>query len=283
MTFASARSTALALGLLAGIALPAAAAEVKDPVVATVNGTDIHMSQLVEFQRTLPPQLAGAPYDALLDIVVNNQLVYDAAKRDKLESDPEVKATMKQLEQKVLRQAWMSKKLRAGITDDVLKARYDEFVRNFKPEEEVRARHILVETEDQAKAIIADLQKGADFGETAKAKSKDPSAQQNGGDLGYFSKGEMVPQFADAAFAMKAGELSAKPIKSQFGWHVIKVEDRRMASPPPFDAAKPMLREQLAEVTAEKLVMDLKSKAKIKRFGPDGKPLPEQAAEPAKN
>jgi peptidyl-prolyl cis-trans isomerase C len=282
MTFASARSTALALGLLTAFALPAAAAEPKDPVVATVNGTDIHMSQMVDFQRTLPPQLAGAPYEALLDIIVNNQLVFDAAKKERLDADPEVKATMKQLEQKVLRQAWMSHKLRAAITDDVLKARYDEFVRNFKPEEEVHARHILVDNEDLANQIIADLKKGADFAETAKAKSKDPSAQQNGGDLGYFSKGEMVPQFADAAFAMKAGELAAKPVKTQFGWHVIKVEDRRMASPPAFDQAKPMLREQMAETTAEKLVMDLRTKAKVKRFGPDGKPLPEQAAEPAK-
>lgn len=271
-----ARLPALALGL--ALAFPAVAEPAKDPVVAVVNGTEIHLSQVAEFQRTLPPQLGQAPYEALLDTLVNNQLVYEQARREKVENDPEVKAALKQIEQKVLRQAWMNKRLKADVTEDAIRKAYDKFLREFQPQEEVRARHVLLETEDQAKAVIAELAKGGDFAEVAKAKSKDPSAQQNGGDLGYFTKGEMVPQFSEAAFAMKPGELSSKPVKSQFGFHVIKVEDKRAAQPPTLEQARGPIREQLAEASAEKLVTDLRAKAKVKRFGPDGQPLPDAPA-----
>jgi peptidyl-prolyl cis-trans isomerase C len=273
----SARRHALALGLAAGLAAsPAFAADgVKDPVVAVVNGAEMHLSQLVEFQRQLPPQLSQAPYEALLEIVINNQLVSEQAKKEKLENDPEVKAAVKQAEAKFMRQAWMTKKLRTAVTDDAVKQRYDQMLREFTPAEEVHARHILVESEDGAKAVIAELGRGADFAELAKTRSKDPSAAQNGGDLGYFGKGDMVPEFANAAFAMKPGELAKAPVKTQFGWHVIKVEDKRMSSPPSFEQAKPGLRDQMAEGTAEKVVGELRDKAKIKRFGPDGTPMPE--------
>lgn len=273
----SLRRAALLLGVVAGFAaMPALAAE-KDPVVATVNGTEIHASALANYQRSLPPQMAAqVPYEALLDSLINNQLIYEQAKKDGADKDAEVKQALKQLEQQVVIKSWMGKKLKAEVTDDAVKKGYDTFLAGFKPADEVRARHILTETEDQAKAVIAELKKGADFTETAKAKSKDPSAKQNGGDLGYFSKEEMVPQFAEAAFAMKPGELSENPVKSQFGWHVIKVEDRRLASPPSFEQAKPVLRERIAEETAEKLVTDIRAKAKVKRFDPEGKPLPEE-------
>lgn len=270
----SLRRAALLLGAVAGLASTPALAADKDPVVAVVNGSEIHASALTAYQHSLPPQMAAqVPYPALLDSFINNQLIYDQAKKEGTDKDADVKATLKQLEQQIMIKAWMSKKLKTEITDEAVKAGYDKFLADFKPQEEVRARHILTETEDQAKAVIADLKKGADFTETAKAKSKDPSAKQNGGDLGYFTKDEMVPQFAEAAFAMKAGELSAAPVKSQFGWHVIKVEDRRMASPPSFEQARPVIRDQLAEQTAERLVTDIRAKAKVKRFDADGKPL----------
>lgn len=278
MKILSARRGALALSLAAGLAaLPAFAAD-KDPVVATVNGTDIHASALATYQRSLPPQLAAqAPYGALLDIVINNQLVFEAAKKDGTDKDPEVKQALKQIEQQLIVKQWMNNKLKAMVTEDAVKRRYDQFLAEFKPTEEVHARHVLSETEDQAKAVIAELKKGGDFGEVAKTKSKDPSAKQNGGDLGYFSKDEMVPQFADAAFAMSPGEISSAPVKSQFGWHVIKVEDKRMSTPPAFEQAKMAIREQLAEETAQKLVGDMRLKAKVKRFDAEGKPLAEDA------
>lgn len=272
----SARRAALMMGVVAGLAAAPALAADKDPVVAVVNGTELHASAVTAYQRTLPPQMAAqVPYEALLDSLINNQLIYDQAKKDGADKDPDVKQALKQLEQQVVVKAWMGKKLKAAITDDAIKQSYDKYLAEFKPSEEVRARHILTETEDQAKAVIAELNKGADFTELAKAKSKDPSAKQNGGDLGYFAKDEMVPQFAEAAFAMKPGELSATPVKSQFGYHVIKVEDRRMSSPPSLEQAKPAIREQLAEQTAETLVSDARAKAKVKKFDPEGKPLPE--------
>lgn len=272
----SARSAALILGLGAAIvALPALAAD-KDPVVAVVNGTEVRASQLVAYQRSLPPQMAAqVPYEALLDSLINNTLVYEQGKKDGADKDAEVKKALKDIEQQLVVKSWMGKKLKAAVTDTAVKQGYDKFLAEFKPVEEVRARHILTESEEAAKAVIADLKNGADFTETAKAKSKDPSAKQNGGDLGYFAKEEMVPQFAEAAFAMQPGDLSTAPVKSQFGWHVIKVEDRRMSSAPSFEQAQPVIRERLAEETAERLVTEMRAKAKIKRFDPEGKPLPE--------
>lgn len=276
MTFVSARRGALALGLLAGLAvLPAVAAD-KDPVVAVVNGTEIRASAVAAYQRTLPPQLAmQAPFEQLLEIVVNNQLVFEQAKKEKLLDDPEVKEALRQFERQLAVKAWMNKKLRTEVTDASLQKAYDEALKDFKPQAEVHARHVLTETEDEAKAVIADLAKGGDFADIAKAKSKDPSARQNGGDLGYFTKDEMVPEFANAAFEMKAGEVSRQPVKSQFGWHVIKVEDKRMSSPPTFEQAKPVLRERVAEETAERIIADIRAKAKVKRFNADGSPLAE--------
>ena len=250
-------------------ASPAWAAD-KNPLVAEVNGTKVTQSDLALYQRSLPPQMAAqAPYEALQDMVVNNILVADQARKEGLEKDPEVR----QLYQQVLVKVWMNKHLRAEITPDLIKATYDNYLASAKPEDEVRARHILTETEEQAKAVIADLKKGADFAETAKSKSKDPSAKQNGGDLGYFTKGEMVPQFSEAAFAMSAGQLSDAPVQSQFGWHVIKVEDRRPATPPTLEQATPALREKLAEEKAQKLVADVRTKAKVSLYDQEGKPV----------
>lgn len=272
MTLSFARLGALAIGLAAGLSAPAFAAD--DKVVAEVNGTKLHASTLSAYQRTLPPQIAAqAPYGALLDMVVNNHLIFEQAKKEGADKDAEVKAALKQIEQQLTVKSWMNKKLQAAVTEDAIKRSYDKYLADFKPVEEVRARHVLTESEDQAKAVIAELNKGADFTEIAKTKSKDPSAKQNGGDLGYFTKDEMVTQFADAAFAMKPGELSPDPVKSQFGYHVIKVEDRRMASPPTLEQAQPVLREKLAEETAQKLVADIRGKAKVKLFDPEGKPM----------
>ncbi|HLO77516.1 MAG TPA: peptidylprolyl isomerase [Magnetospirillum sp.] len=276
MKIFSVRSAALMACLGTAVAtLPAIAAD-KDPVVAVVNGTEVHASQLTAYRRTLPPQMAAqVPYEALLDSMINNTLVYEQGKKDGLDKDADVKRALKDIEQQLVVKAWMGKRLKAEITDAAVKQSYDKFLAEYKPVEEVRARHILVKSEDAAKEVIAELKKGADFAETAKAKSTDPSAKQNGGDLGYFTKEDMVPQFAEAAFAMHPGELSQTPVQSQFGWHVIKLEDRRMATPPTFEQAQPILRERLAEDTAERLVTEIRAKAKIKRFDPEGKPLPD--------
>lgn len=259
---------ALPAALMISLAVQPALAADKDPLVAEVNGTKIHETDLAAYQRSLPPQMAAqAPWEALQDMLVNNMLVAEQAKKEGLEKDPEVR----QLYQQILVKVWMGKHLKAQITPEVVKASYDKYLAQTKPEEEVHARHILSETEDQAKAVIAELKKGSDFTELAKSKSKDPSAAQNGGDLGYFTEGEMVKPFAEAAFAMKPGEVSEKPVQTQFGWHVIKVEDRRQAAPPTLEQATPALREHLAEEAAQKLVADVRSKAKVSLYDREGK------------
>lgn len=277
MTTLFARRSALALALAAGLAVsPAFSAEPKkDTVVANVNGTDIKIGVMADFARQMGPQGAKAPYDVLLEVVINNQLVYEQAKKDKVDSDPEIKMALKRIEMQMVSQAYMQKKVRPSVTDAAVKARYDQLVKDFVSVEEVRARHILVETEEAARSIIGELARGSDFAELAKTRSKD---QAPGGDLGYFAKKDMVPEFANAAFAMRPGELSKAPVKSQFGYHVIKVEDKRMSSIPPFDQAKNAVAQEIAEGIQQKIVSDLREKAKIKRFGPDGAPIPEGAA-----
>ncbi|MEO0036105.1 MAG: hypothetical protein RLZZ501_2128 [Pseudomonadota bacterium] len=273
----SARGQALVLAF--GLAAAPAFAADKNTVVAVVNGSEVHLSQMEELARQLPPALGQPPYDALLEVAINNELVYQQAKKEKLESDPEVKAALKQAETTLMRQAWMAHRVRAAVSDDAIRARYDELAKAFVPAEEVHARHILVDSEDAAKAVIAELNKGADFAELARTRTKDPSGTQSGGDLGYFTQKDMVPEFAAAAFALQPGQISKTPVKTQFGWHVIKVEDRRMSQLPPFEQAKGRIGQQLAEQIAQQTLTDLREKAKVKRFGPDGSALPDKPAQ----
>ncbi|MCW5770881.1 MAG: peptidylprolyl isomerase, partial [Rhodospirillaceae bacterium] len=149
-------------------------------------------------------------------------------------------------------------------------------VKAYKGDEEIRASHILVKTEQEAKDIIVQLEKGADFAKLAKEKSIDPSKERNSGDLGFFTKDQMVKEFADAAFAMKKGETTKAPVKTQFGWHVIRVTDRRTKDAPKFDEVKDQLRQKLAESIAQEEITKLRSAAKIQRFDAEGKPQKEE-------
>ncbi len=273
-----ARRSVIALAMATGLAAsPAFSADSKDAVVANVNGTDLKLSALADFARQMGPQAAQAPYEVMLEIVINNQLVYDAAKKEKLESDPDVKAALKRVEAQLITQAYMQKKVRPAVSDDAVKARYDRAVKDFVPAEEVRARHILVDTDEAARSIISELGRGVDFAELAKTRSKDTGSGMGGGDLGYFTVKQMVPEFSAAAFAMRPGEISKTPVKSEFGYHVIKVEDKRMAAIPPYDQAKQAIAGQIAEEIQQKMVMDLRDKAKIKRFNVNGTPMTDPA------
>ncbi|HEU0117534.1 MAG TPA: peptidylprolyl isomerase, partial [Alphaproteobacteria bacterium] len=170
-------------------------------------------------------------------------------------------------------EVYLHKTIQPKITDAKIKERYDQMVAKFKPEDEVRARHILVPTEDEAENIIKQLKDGADFAKLAEEKSKDTQSAKNGGDLGYFPHDAMVKPFADAAFAMKAGDVSDKPIKTEFGYHVIKVEDKRKSAPAPLSDVKEQIGNELGmEMTAD-LIKSLEAKAKVERFDPNGNPL----------
>lgn len=288
MLLRPARTAALALLVAFGTIPLAAQAADKDPVIAVVNGKDIRKSALVDLQQQLP-QLRQVPvemvYEQLLDHLINSEIVNAEARKQKLQDDPKVKERLRQIESQLIQQAYLAKRVEKETTPEVLKKRYDAFIQKNPAQEEVRARHILMQDEAEAKAVIEQIAKGGDFEAVAKEKSKGPSAD-NGGDLGYFTKDDMVPEFAAAAFAMKPGEVSKEPVKTQFGWHVIKVEDRRMGTPPKFEEVEEQMKGEVAEEVVTKILQDLRAKAQVKRFQIDGSPLgdaaPAKAGEPKK-
>lgn len=264
--FRSAAATAcLAVALAA--AGPAVAQD--DPVLATVNGEKIRRSELVEAKEQLGaqiPQVQQMPLEAvlpgLLERAINQRLLAAKAEDEGLGDDPEIQEQLDQIKRELMQRAYLQRAVEARIDDKRLKEAYAEFKKANPPEEQVHARHILVESEEKAKEVIDQLEDGKDFQELAKAESVGPSGPR-GGDLGYFGKGAMVPEFAEAAFALKPGEISKAPVKTQFGWHVIKVEDRRTAEPPAFDEMKEQLRAQVADEVATQVLADLRKEAKV--------------------
>lgn len=265
--------TLLAIPAWAQAAKPAAA--VNDPVVARINGFEVHRSDIEEAARNLPPQVKEqqAPdkiYMGLLEQMIATRLMADAARKAKVQDEAEVKRHLQLGEDQMIAQVYVNQLMKKGVTDQKLKAAYDKYVKDAPPREEVKARHILVPTEAEAKAIIEQLKKGADFATLAKEKSTDPAAKTSGGDLGWFTKAQMVPEFADAAFKLKKDQITDTPVKTQFGWHVIKVEDRRTAPTPTFEQVKQQLTDLVGrEVLAEKM-KELRTAAKIEVFNADG-------------
>src|SRR6185503_5310080 len=287
MTFARLLSLGLAGLLLAGFALRPAQAETvaefvaqpaptADPVVARVDKSEIHRSDLVTALNSMPPQVQQMQmsqiYPLLVDRMVDIKLIANAGRAAGLAADPEVKRKVAEAEDRAIQEAYLDGKVKKQITDEAIRKKYQEELAGNPPEEEVHARHILVAKEADAKAIIAQLQKGADFATLAKSKSTDGSAKE-GGDLGFFSHDEMVPEFADAAFAMKPGEISKVPVKTQFGYHVIKVEERRKQDAPTFDQAKEAIAGEMQQELTQAAVKELLAKAKVERFDIDGKPF----------
>lgn len=276
---------AIAAGILLSVfALPAFAED--DLVVARVNGTEIHKSDVMRELAALPPQLQQVPveqiYPQLLDRMIDAKILIAQGYTLKLNETPDFKERLKHAEERILTDLTLREKIKPLITDDKVKALYDQIVKSSPPEDEVKARHILVKTEKEAKDIIEQLNKGGDFNKLAAEKSTDKASAEQGGDLGYFVKKAMVKPFADAAFAMKAGEYTKTPVKSDFGYHVIKVEDKRKAEPVSLDKIKPQLEGKLADQLANEYVDGIRKDAKIERFGLDGKPLVEApAAAPA--
>ncbi|WP_309085571.1 peptidyl-prolyl cis-trans isomerase [Chelativorans sp.] len=224
-------------------AAPALAQE--SPVVATVNGQEITEADLKLAESELGPQFAQMPEDqrraAALSAVIDVRLFAAEAEEAGLNNDEEFKRRAEFLRQRALHSAYIDEKVVKPITEEEVRARYDTEVAKIPQQEEVRARHILVENEQEAKDIIKQLDEGGNFEAIAKEKSKDGAAAQ-GGDLGYFTADAMVPEFGTAAFAMEPGTYSKEPVKTQFGWHVIKVEDKRMQQPPAFEQVQEQIR-----------------------------------------
>ena len=239
-----------------------------DPVVAKVDGVDVHESDVAMAEEELG---ASLPQDAtpearrnyLITHLVDMILLSRAAEEQGLSGSDDFKRRFAAMRTKLLAGLMLRQVASKSVSEDAMHKVYDEAVKQMGDEQEVRARHILVETEDQAKAIQADLKKGADFAELAKQKSKDPAAS-DGGDLGYFTKDQMVPEFADAAFKLDKGQIS-EPVKTAFGWHIIKVEDKRKKPVPTYDQVKDQLATVVVQQSQADLVNKLRNQAKIER------------------
>ena len=272
-----ATAAALLVSAPAGMAQskPAAGAEA-DPVVARVNGVELHQSDVLAAQRSLPQQYRQAPlaqiYPQLLDQLVTTELVTEAAQKAKFNDDPEVKKQTAEFERRAMREAWLQHVVAETATDQRLHEQYQKYLKDHPAREEVKASHILVANEGEAKSIIAQLDKGADFAALAKQHSSD-SSKDSGGELGYFGKEDMVPEFSAAAFKLAKGQYTETPVKTQFGWHVIKVEDRRVAQPS-FSEVKEELTDSLAREAIGERIKQLRAGAKVQTFTLDGKPQP---------
>jgi len=260
-------SFALFLSFLAAC-LAASASEAK--TVAKVGDVEITDEDVRiandDLAASLPQQLEGAAKDSyLVDYLIDLTLVAKSAETQKLAEGADFARRMAYFREKVLMEGLLSKTTKGSVTEEAMKKVYDDAAGAKKGEMEVRARHILVPTEDEAKAAIKRLQAGEDFAKVATELSKDPGSE--GGDLGYFTKDKMVPEFADAAFKLDVGKLS-DPVKSQFGWHVIKVEDKRAKPFPSFDSVKDQLARYVGQKAQSDLILKLREGVKIERFDP---------------
>ncbi len=268
-----------ALTLAALLCAPIGArAEDSNPVVARANGVEIHVNDLAfaeeEIGSNMPAMSPDQKRDYLITYLADVIVLAQAAQQQKLADRDDVKRRLDFDHNRVLMEAMLQDTGKAAVSDEAMHKVYDEAVKQAAPEQEVHARHILVPTEAEAKEIIAELKKGADFATLAKQKSKDPGAAE-GGDLGYFTKDQMVPEFSEVAFKLDKGQIS-DPVHTQFGWHVIVVEDKRTKPTPTFEEVKPQLANYVAHRAQAELVDKLRAAANIERL--DKNPVTDPSA-----
>lgn len=257
------RAALAALGVCA--LLTAAPAQAK--VLAKVNGVEITDDDvkiaLDDLGSGLPRQLEGKARESyVLDFLVDEQLVVQKAQADKLGETPDFAKKLAYLRDKALMETLLGKIAKEAATEDAIKKTYDEAAKNQKPEVEVHAHHILVPTEDEAKAALKRVKAGEDFSKVATELSKDPGSK--GGDLGWFTKDRMVTEFAEAAFKLEPGQIS-DPVKSQFGWHVIKLDEKRPKTFPPLDQVRDQVARYVVQKAQSDLISKLRETAKIER------------------
>src|SRR5262245_21189407 len=261
----TAAATCLAVLFLAGQPLHAQNA---DPVIAKVNGAEIHQSDLAIAEEELGPSLQqmdpATRRENLISFLVDMKIVAKAAEDKKVGDNADFKKKLAFARDRLLMDSILNTEGKAAVTDDAMKKVYEDATKQVSGEQEVHARPILVPTEEEAKAIVEELKKGADFAELAKKKSKDPGAA-DGGDLGFFTKEQMVPEFSTAAFALEPGKIS-DPVKSQFGWHIIKVEEKRNRKAPDFEQVKSQIETYVTRKAQAEYVGKLREAAKIERM-----------------
>jgi len=264
------KTAPIGIALMLALALVGCSKKIDDSkVLATVDGTSITEKEYDEYlaarQLQQPPVTDKAKErQVVLDEMINRQVLARQAENDKLDQQPDVYYQLKRQRENVLARSVLRKYLNdAPITDEEVEKRYQQEVEKTH-KTEYRARHILLKTEDEARAIIRQLQKGASFAALAKAKSTDVRSGREGGDLGWFNQGQMIPEFFDAVMKLKKGEMTTEPVKTEFGWHVIKVEDTRPLRTPPLDEVKSGVRQLVQQERIDKLVKELRDKAQVK-------------------
>lgn len=259
-------STSLAMAALAPAGAQDALPAGSDMVIATVNGhtitqRDVDLAE-TEIGSNLGKQSADERRRTLVEYVIETQLMAEALEKEKAANAKNLDSARAYFDRRARREAYFESKIKASVSEAAAKTFFDDRVKGMKPEEEVKARHILVETEDEARDIAEKLNRGGDFAELAKKHSRDPGSKTNGGLLGFFSRGQMVPQFEEAAFALKAGEVS-DPVQSRFGWHLILVEEKREKPLPKFDDVKETILYRMIYEKAQRVVQQLRATAKI--------------------
>ena len=239
------------------------------PIVANVNKEKISLETMIHAMNELPPEIQSQPfmsyYEELLERVIDIKLIAQEGKKINLEEEPSVKAAIDFVTEKVLMQAFLSKYVQKNISEESLKASYNNYIADEISREEIKASHILLDTQNEAVEVIKMLNNGDDFAEVAKNKSTGPSGP-SGGDLGWFKRGQMVPPFENAAFSLGKNEISQKPIRTQFGWHVIKVFEKRIPQAPSYENMKNNLIQDLERKIVSKKIQDLRNNALIEKL-----------------
>jgi peptidyl-prolyl cis-trans isomerase C len=265
------RLAASALGGCLAVALLAVTpvrADDSNPVLAKVNGSEIRQSDVNVAEEELGPSLAqmdpAAKQDNVLSFLIDMKIIAKAAEDKKIENSEDFKKRLAFARDRLLMDKLLASEGKAAITPDAMKTVYEDASKQITSEQEVHARHILVPTEEEAKKIEDQLKKGADFAELAKKESKDPGAS-DGGDLGFFTKEQMVPEFSKVAFELEPGKIS-DPVKTQFGWHIIKVEEKRARKAPDFDQVKPQIEQYVTRKAQADYVAKLRETAKVERM-----------------
>ena len=239
------------------------------PIVANVNNEDISLETMIHAMNELPPEIQSQPfmsyYEDLLERVIDIKLFAQEGKKMKLDEEPSVRAAIDFVIEKVLMQAFLSKYVQENIKEENIKASYNNFIADETSREEIKASHILIDTESEAIDVINMLNDGDDFAQLAKNKSTGPSGP-SGGDLGWFKRGQMVPPFEKAAFSLNKNEISQRPVQTQFGWHVIKIFDKRIPEAPSYESMKSKLIQDLERKIVSKKIQDLRNDALIEKL-----------------
>jgi peptidyl-prolyl cis-trans isomerase C len=237
-------------------------------VVASVNGRDVHRSKVMAAAQSLPPQLQAQIdqiFPMLVERVVDFELIDMAAVEAGFADDQEVLDRLAEVGDAIIREVYLTRQVSAGVTDEAMRGRYDAFVAASPAKSEVSARHVLLENEEDAREVIAALDQGGDFAEIAGERSVGPTSAR-GGDLGFFSEDQMVPAFSQAAFALEIGSYTKEPVQTQFGWHVILVEDRREQAAPTFESVEAQMRQEVEREIVTNLIAELREGATIEVF-----------------